>query len=101
LCPPSLRTAAELDNLRVIGNISSNILLIHGGRDLGLPPTQSLMLEQKLLAVNQPDHTIIMYPGHGHFLTNIGEDNWIDLPGPVPQYILEDIYTWLTDPDRR
>ena len=57
------------------------------------------MLEEKLLAVNHPGHTIIMYPGY--FLTNIGEDSWIDLPGPVPQYILEDIYTWLTDPDRR
>ncbi len=101
LCPPSLRTAAELDNLSVIGNISSNILLIQGGRDLGLPPTQPLMLEQKLLDLNHPDHTMIVYPGHGHFLTNIGEDSWIDLPGPVPDYILKDIYNWLTDPDRR
>lgn len=99
LCPPSLRTFAELDNLSIIGNISSSsILLMQGGQD---SPDQPLMLEQKLLDVNHPDHTIIVYPGHGHFLTYIGEDSWIDMPGPIPQYVLEDIYNWLTDPDRK
>jgi uncharacterized protein len=99
LCPPSLRTFAELDNLSVIGNISSSsILLMQGGRD---SPDQPLMLEQKLLDVNHPDHTIIVYPGHGHFLTDIGEDSWIDMPGPLPHYILQDIYSWLIDPDRK
>ena len=102
MCPPMLRTYAELDNLSVIGNISSSsILLMQGGRDLGLPPAQPLMLEQKLLDVNHPDHTIIVYPNHGHFLTNIGEDSWIDMGGPIPHYILEDMYSWLTDPDRK
>ncbi|MDQ3852151.1 MAG: alpha/beta fold hydrolase [Thermoproteota archaeon] len=102
MCPPMLRTFAEVDNISVIGNISSSsILLMQGGRDLGLPPIQPLMLEQKLLDVNHPDHTIIVYPGHGHFLTNIGEDSWIDIPGPIPNYVLEDIYNWLTDPDRK
>jgi pimeloyl-ACP methyl ester carboxylesterase len=99
VCPPSLRTFAELDNLSVIGNISSSsILLMQGGQD---SPDQPLMLEQKLLDVNHPDHTIIVYPGHGHFLTNIGEDSWIDMPGPLPDYILQDIYSWLIDPDRK
>ena len=102
MCPPMLRTFGELDNLSIIGNISSSsILLMQGGQDLGLPPTQPLMLEQRLLAVNHPDHTIIVYPGHGHFLTDIGEDSWIDMPGPIPQYVLEDIYSWLIDPDRK
>lgn len=101
-CPPMMRSFAELDNLSVIGNLSSSsILIIQGGHDLGQPPVQALMLEQKLLDVNHPDHTIIVYPGHGHGLTNIGEDSWIDLPGPIPQYILEDVYTWLNDPDRK
>jgi uncharacterized protein len=102
MCPPMLRTFGELDNLSVIGNISSSsVLLMQGGQDLGLPPEQPLMLEQRLLAVNHPDHTIIVYPGHGHFLTDIGEDSWIDMPSPIPQYVLEDIYSWLTDPDRK
>lgn len=102
MCPPMLRTYAELDNLSIIGTISSSsILLMQGGRDLGLPPAQPLMLEQKLLDVNHPDHTIIVYPGHGHFLTDIGEDSWIDIPGPIPHYILQDIYSWLIDPDRK
>jgi uncharacterized protein len=101
-CPPMMRSMAELDNLSVIGNISSSsILIIQGGHDLGQPPAQAFMLEQKLLDLNHPDHTIIVYPGHGHTLTNIGEDSWIDLPGPIPDYILEDIYSWLRDPDRK
>ena len=99
LCPPSLRTFAELDNLSVIGNISSSsILLMQGGLD---SPAQAFMIEQKLIDVNHPDHTIIVYPGHGHFLTDIGEDSWIDMPGPLPHYVLQDIYNWLTDPDRK
>jgi uncharacterized protein len=102
-CPPMMRSMAELDNLSVIGNISSSssILIIQGGHDLGQPPAQAFMLDRKLLDLNHPDHTIIVYPGHGHTLTNIGEDSWIDLPGPIPDYILEDIYSWLIDPDRK
>jgi pimeloyl-ACP methyl ester carboxylesterase len=102
MCPPMLRTFAGLDNLSVIGNISSSsILMMQGGRDVGLPSAQPLMLEQRLLSVNHPDHSIMVYPDHGHYLTNIGEDSWIDMPGPIPTYILEDIYFWLTDPDRK
>ena len=101
-CPPMMRSIAELDNLSVIGNLSSSsILIIQGGHDLGQPPEQAFMLEQKLIALNHPDHTIIVYPGHGHLLTNIGEDSWIEVVGPIPDYILEDIYSWLTDPDRK
>jgi uncharacterized protein len=101
-CPPMMRSMAELDNLSVIGNLSSSsILIIQGGHDLGQPPAQAFMLEQKLLDLNHPDHTIIVYPGHGHLLTNIGEDSWIEVPGPLPDYILEDIYSWLTNPDRK
>jgi pimeloyl-ACP methyl ester carboxylesterase len=100
-CPPMMRSIAELDNLSVLGNISSSsILIIQGGHDLGQPPAQAFMLEQKLLDLNHPDHTIIVYPGHGHLLTNIGEDSWIEVIGPIPDYILQDIYSWLTDPDR-
>jgi uncharacterized protein len=101
-CPPMMRSIAELDNLSVIGNISSSsVLIIQGGRDLGQPPAQALMLEQKLLDLNHPDHTIIVYPGHGHLLTYMGEGSWIEVIGPIPDYILEDIYSWLTDPDRK
>ena len=101
-CPPMMRSIAELDNLSVIGNISSSsILIIQGGHDLGQPPAQAFMLEQKLLDLNHPDHIIIVYPGHGHLLTNIGEDSWIEVPGPVPDYILEDMYSWLVDSDRK
>lgn len=101
-CPPMMRSIAELDNLSVLGNISSSsILIIQGGHDLGQPPAQAFMLEQKLLDLNHPDHTIIVYPGHGHLLTYMGEDSWIEVIGPVPDYILEDMYSWLTDPDRK
>jgi pimeloyl-ACP methyl ester carboxylesterase len=101
-CPPMMRSIAELDNLSVIGNLSSSsILIIQGGHDLGQPPAQAFMLEQKLLDLNHPDHTIIVYPGHGHLLTYMGEDSWIEVIGPIPDYILEDIYSWLTDSDRK
>jgi pimeloyl-ACP methyl ester carboxylesterase len=101
-CPPMMRSIAELDNLSVIGNLSSSsILIMQGGRDLGQPPAQAFMLEQKLLDLNHPDHTIIVYPGHGHLLTDMGEDSWIEVIGPIPDYILEDIYTWLVDQDRK
>ncbi|HEY1247786.1 MAG TPA: alpha/beta fold hydrolase [Nitrososphaera sp.] len=100
-CPPMMRSIAELDNLRVLGNLSSSsILIIQGGHDLGQPPAQAFMLEQKLLDLNHPDHTIIVYPGHGHLLTNMGGGSWIEVIGPIPDYILQDIYSWLTDPDR-
>jgi pimeloyl-ACP methyl ester carboxylesterase len=101
-CPPMMRSIAELDNLSVIGNLSSSsILIIQGGHDLGQPPAQALMLEQKLLDLNHPDHSIIVYPGHGHLLTYMGEDSWIEVIGPIPDYILEDLYSWLVDPDRK
>jgi uncharacterized protein len=101
-CPPMMRSIAELDNLSVIGNLSSSsILIMQGGRDLGQPPAQAFILEQKLLDLNHPDHTIIVYPGHGHLLTYMGEDSWIEVIGPIPDYILEDIYSWLVDPDRK
>lgn len=101
-CPPMMRSIAELDNLSVVGNLSSSsILIIQGGHDLGQPPAQAFMLEQKLIDLNHPDHTIIVYPGHGHLLTYMGEDSWIEVVGPIPDYILEDIYSWLTDPDRK
>ena len=100
-CPPMMRSIVELDNLSVLGNLSSSsILIIQGGHDLGQPPAQAFMLKQKLLDLNHPDHTIIVYPGHGHLLTNMGEDSWIEVIGPIPDYILQDIYSWLTDPDR-
>src|SRR5215218_2555576 len=100
-CPPMMRSMADLDNLSIIGNISSSsILLMQGGHDLGQPPAQALMLEQKLLDLNHPDHTIIVYPGHGHLL-RYNEGSWIEVPGPLPDYILEDIYSWLIDPDRK
>jgi hypothetical protein len=34
-------------------------------------------------------------------LLRIGKDSWIDMLGPIPQYVLEDIYSWLIDPDRK
>jgi pimeloyl-ACP methyl ester carboxylesterase len=100
-CPPMMRSIAELDNLSVLGNLSSSsILIIQGGHDLGQPPAQAFMLEQKLLDLNHPDHTVKVYAGHGHLLTNMGEGSWIEVVGPIPDYILQDIYSWLTNPDR-
>jgi hypothetical protein len=37
----------------------------------------------------------------GGLLLRIREDSWIGMLGPIPQYVLEDIYSWLIDPDRK
>ncbi len=100
-CPPMMRSFADMDNLSVIGHLNSTgILLIQGGRDIGQSPEQAFMLVQKLQEVNHPEHTIIVYPGYGHGLINIGKDSWIDRPGLLPDYLMEDMYSWLTDHDR-
>ena len=49
------------------------------------------MLQQRLTDVNHPDHTLITYPGLGHDLSPaIG-----DYPGPIEDYALAELYSWL------
>jgi len=77
-----------------MGNVSPNvgILILEGENDAGVQ--QAFLLQQRLTEVNHPDHTLITYPNLGHYL--YPSDQWERAePGPIPQYILADLYSWL------
>jgi hypothetical protein len=42
---------------------------------------------------------LIIYPGLGHSFHP--SKNWIQPLGPMEEVVLEDLYAWLTSPDRR
>lgn len=54
------------DTLDVIGNVSASILILNGENDTQVPVGNALLLEQRLMAVKHPDHTLITYAGLGH-----------------------------------
>jgi len=49
-----------------------------------------MLLQQKL---NHPDHILITYPNLGHFFYLPSQ--WGTEFGPIEQYVLTDIYSWL------
>jgi hypothetical protein len=50
-------------------------------------------LQQRLTVVNHPDHTLITYPNLGHAF--YPSSTWSTSFGPVPSYVLADLYSWL------
>ena len=55
-------------NLNTISKVPSNtsILILNGENDTQTPVQQAFLLQQKLIDVNHPDHTLITYPNLGH-----------------------------------
>jgi pimeloyl-ACP methyl ester carboxylesterase len=93
------RSHFELDStLDVIGNLSCSILILNGEDDVQIPVQEAYLLEQRLLQGNHPDHTLISYPGLGHTFYPV--EGWKQPLGPIQDYVLSDIYSWLTDPAR-
>jgi pimeloyl-ACP methyl ester carboxylesterase len=93
------RSHFELDStLNVIGNLSCSILILNGEDDVQTPVQEAYLLEQRLLQGNHPDHKLISYPGLGHTFYPI--EGWIQPLGPIQDYVLSDIYSWLRDPVR-
>ena len=43
--------------------------------------------------IGHPDHTLITYPNLGHLF--YPSCQWITGGGPIQQYVLADIYSWL------
>ena len=53
-----------------------------------------LLLQQILTEVNHPDHLLITYPDLGHSLSI--SSKWISQSGPMEEYVLRDIFEWLS-----
>lgn len=97
-CPIWFNSAVNLEpNLSIIGNLSksTSVLMLNGENDPLTPVQQSFLLEQRLTEVDHPDHTLITYPGLGH--TFAVSPQWSTGLGPVEQYVLSDLHTWLSD----
>ncbi len=84
-----------IPNLSIIGNVSNStgILLLNGENDTQVPVQQSFLLQQRLTEVNHPDHTLITYPNLGHCFCSSSQ--WFTGVGPIPPYVLADLYAWL------
>jgi pimeloyl-ACP methyl ester carboxylesterase len=95
-CPIWFRSEFSLTRtLSVIGNVSKStgILLLNGENDSQTPVQQSFLLQQRLTEVNHPDHTLITYPDLGHVFCPSSE--WQTDIGPIQEYVLADLYSWL------
>jgi pimeloyl-ACP methyl ester carboxylesterase len=95
-CPLWFRSEFNLlPNLSIIGNISKStgILILNGENDSQTTVQQAFLLQQRLTDVNHPDHTLITYPDLGHAF--YPSSQWQIGLGPIPQYVLRDLYSWL------
>ena len=100
ICPVWVRSHAELEpTLDVIGNVSdsTSILMMNGENDSQSSVQQAFLLVQKLTEVNHPDHTLITYPDLGHVFSP--STQWFTELGPMEEYVLSDLYRWLSDHD--
>ena len=96
LCPIYFKSILGLNStLSIISNVPSTtgILILHGLNDSGSRVQQAFLLQQKLTELNHPDHILITYPdlGHHFYLSS----QWTTESGPIPQYVLADLYAWL------
>ena len=84
-----------IPTLSIIGNVSktTGILMLNGENDSQTPVQQAFLLQQRLTEVNHPDHTLITYPNLGHVF--YPSSQWSTGLGPIQQYVLADIYSWL------
>jgi pimeloyl-ACP methyl ester carboxylesterase len=87
-------------NLGIIGKVPPNtgVLILNGENDTQTPVQQALLLQQRLTEVKHPDHTLITYPNLGHEFHPSSQ--WFTENGPIPEYVLRDIFSWLSDPVR-
>ena len=96
VCPVLWKSlSSSIPNLSIIGNVSKStgILILNGENDSQTPVQQAFLLQQRLTDVNHPDHTLITYPDLGHLF--YPSSQWQTGIGPIQQYVLADIYSWL------
>ena len=72
---------------------TTSILILNGENDSQTPIEGALLLQQKLTEINHPDHIIMTYPNLGHEF--YPSSQWQPRQGPIQQYVLADIYSWL------
>lgn len=95
-CSKWFRSEPELDpNLSITGNVSSNtgLLILNGENDISTRVQRAFIIQQRLTEVNHRDHSLITYPNLRHYFYPSTEG----MPGngPIPQYVLADLYAWL------
>lgn len=99
-CPIWIRSHYSLPTLNIIGKVPSDIsiLIQQGKNESQTPIEQAILLQQKLTEVGHPDHTFITYPDLGHLFYRSSQ--WMTAIGPMDQKVLEDLFSWLSDPIR-
>ena len=97
---PWFQSHEELDStIDIIGRLNStNILILQGESDIQTPLEQALLLEQKLTELRHPDHTLITYADLGH--TFYPAQGSVQPLGPIQEYVLGDLHSWLKEPYR-
>jgi hypothetical protein len=101
-CPSLGKSFSALPSvIGMIGNVSSNIgiLILEGQNDSQTPLQQALLLQQRLTEANHPDHQIIVYPDLGHNF--VPSNQWVTSGGQIPEYVLQDLFEWLSSPSRQ
>jgi hypothetical protein len=101
-CPIWLESQySATPNLDIISKVpfDTSVLILSGKNNSQTPIEHALLLQQKLLEIRHPDHTLITYPGLGHLF--YPSSQWLTVAGgPVEQKVLEDLFSWLSDPVR-
>jgi uncharacterized protein len=95
-CPKYSNSFLALEpNLSTISKVPPNasILIMNGENDTQAPVQGALLLQQKLTEINHPDHMLITYPNLGHEF--YPSSQWQTQHGPIPPYVLSDLYSWL------
>jgi pimeloyl-ACP methyl ester carboxylesterase len=83
---PNLNTIAKTP-------VNTSILILNGENDTQTPVEQAMLLQQKLTEIKHPDHVLITYPNLGHEFYPSSE--WQSQHGPIKEYVLGDLYSWL------
>ena len=94
-CPLMKKSSLALPPLlNIIDKVHSNtsILFLEGNND---SPQHTLMLNQRLNESNHPDYKYIIYPGLGHLF--YPSPKLFSQMGPLPDYVLHDIFLWLEE----
>lgn len=89
------------NTLNIIENIPSNIgiLVLQGENDTFTPVQQAFLIQQKLTEIKHPNHSLITYPKLGHYF--YPSSQWVETVGPIEDYVLQDIFEWLTSQLRK